>query len=557
MNLKITIITIVCFAIVSCAPKKNNKTGANPTTFTNPILPGFYPDPSLCRVGDTYYMANSSFEWFPAIPLHKSKDLVNWEPIGHVIDRKNMICKNFNIWAPTIRYHDGLLYVICTERPGVIFFCTATNPEEEWSDPVYFDIDENTVSPIDPSLFWDTDGTCWLASNDRQKTGTNKHWVWIQKVDLQAIERNNRMEASFIGERKYITKGSGIGPDNYTEGPHLFKFKNYYYLMIAEGGTWDNHAVCFLRTKSLDAPVDEWEYHPQNPALTHRDKQSAISATGHADMVETQNGEWWSVHLGVRKQDGKHKLGRETFLVPVKWKEDQSGSYWPYYNPENENMTLMEDKRPNLPWTPVKGWPGRDEFESDKLRPEWNFYYEPDNFDWFTVKNDKLNLQLLPKKATDQGGFAFIARRQQHHNFDAETMVSFDPKSENEVVGLMALIKNTNHIRVEISKLKETTYATLFYVTKKGEQQTGRIEIPDAKQTFVLKLEARGWDFQFYAGTDAKNLIKVGDVQDARIMSSEIAKGFTGSYVGMYGSSNGIASNTKAYFDYFEYKEVK
>jgi xylan 1,4-beta-xylosidase len=524
-----------------------------PSTYINPIIPGFYPDPSVVRVDDTYYLVTSSFEWFPGLPLHKSKDLVNWKPIGNVIDRKGMITENLNLWAPAIRYHDGLFYVICTERPGHIFFTTAINPEGPWSQPVYIDVCPETVSAIDPSLFWDEDGSCWLASNDRVKTKTMKHWIWISKIDLTPVERNGRLEATLVGERKYITTGSGIGPDNYTEAPHIHKYKGMYYLWVAEGGTWNNHAVSVLRTKNLDGPVEDWEYHPNNPILTHRDKQSPISATGHADLVQTQNGEWWSVHLGVRKRDGKHKLGRETFLVPVEWKKQDDGSYWPLYNPDKGNMTLMEDTRPNLPWTPVKGWPGRDEFKGEKLRPEWNFYMEPISFDWYKLGKDGLTMDLLPRKATDRGQFGFIGRRQQHHSFDAFTKLRFDPANENEVAGLMASIKHSHHIRLEVSRNADTSVATLYYVSDGKETIAETVELPNAKNTFYLKLEARDWDFQFLAGTEQDKLIPVGDIQDAKIMSSEVAKGFTGSYVGMYGSANGAQTDTKATFHWFEY----
>jgi len=523
-----------------------------PETYKNPILPGFHPDPSICRVGNDYYLANSSFEWFPGIPLYHSKDLVNWEPIGHVIERPNMICNNFNIWAPTIRHYKGLFYVICTERPGVVFFSTSTDPAGDWSDPVYFDIDAKAVSPIDPSLFWDDDGSCWLASNDRKKSGTNKHWVWIQKVDLNPIERNGRKEASFLGERKYITKGSGVGPDNYAEGPHIFKKNGWYYLIVSEGGTWNNHAVSFFRTKNLENSADDWENYSKNPVFTHRDKNSPISATGHGDIVETQKGDWWFVHLGVRKQDDKHKLGRETFLVPVNWTEDN----WPVFNPEKGNVSLMEDKRPDLPWTPVNKTLLRDEFDSEELNCIYNFYKEPQGFDWFELSQGRLLMRLLPIKATDNESPAYIARRQQHHNFNVLTQLVFNPHAENEVAGIMASIKNTNNIRIEIGKVNGVAKASVFYVTQMGENKTGELIMPEADSTYFLKLEARDWDFQFYVGITENDMHKVGEKQDARILSSEIAKGFTGSYVGMYCSANGKQTNTKAGFNWFEYEPI-
>jgi len=528
---------------------------AQPEFFENPILSGFYPDPSICRVEDDYYLVNSSFEWWPGIPVWHSRDLVNWEQIGHAIHRKGQICSNPNIWAPTIRYFQGKYFVICTERPGTIFYVTADNPAGPWSDAVYFDIRKNEVSPIDPSLFWDDDGTCWLASNDRKKSGTSKHWVWIQKVDMNPVQRNGRMEASFIGERRYITDGSGVGADNYAEGPHLFKVNGFYYLMIAEGGTWDNHAVSFLRTNDLEKPTEEWEYCPFNPVLTHRDKESAISATGHADMVETQNGEWWMVHLGVRKQDGKHKLGRETFLVPLEWKTDSLGRRWPVANPNKGNQTLMADRRPKLDWAPAEQQGNIDEFENEELGLQYNFYNEPDDFDWYKIENERLHIKSLAARATDNGHCAFIARRQQHHNFNVETEILFQPETEAEVAGLMAGIKNTNHMRVEISKSGGKAQATLYLMNGENETEVARENIPETTNYF-LRLEARGWDFQFLVGAKKSEWIKLGNKQDARIMSSEIAKGFTGSYVGMYTSSNGIPSNNWCQFVFFMYEPV-
>jgi xylan 1,4-beta-xylosidase len=548
MNRSVISLLILLFTMVTC-----NVNGEAPEIFKNPVIPGFYPDPSVCRVGDTYYVIHSSFEWFPGIPIHKSKDLVNWEPIGYVINREGMITENLNIWAPAIRYHDGLFYVVFTERPGYIYYVTAEDPAGEWSDPVFIDVDPEDVSAIDPSLFWDDDGTCWLASNDRMKTGTIKHWIWIQQLDLTPVMRNGRLEATFTGERKYITTGSGVGPDNFTEAPHIHKYNDMYYLIIAEGGTWNNHAVSFLRTYDLNAPVEEWEYHPDNPVLTHRDKESPISATGHADMVETQHGDWWALHLGVRKRDNHHKLGRETFLVPVLWKQYEDGSYWPVFNPEAGNMTLMEGRRPELPWTPVQGWPGRDNFSDTLLRPEWNFYMQPVSFDWYKVGNGELVMDLLSRKATERGGFGYIARRQQHHDFDVLNKIKFDPIADNEVAGIMAAIKHSHHIRLEIGKSNGATFATLYYVNNDVETMTGQVVLPDGSDEFVLKLQARDWDFQFYAGTSETNLLPVGDFQDARILSSEVAKGFTGSYVGMYASANGKESSTSAHFKWFEY----
>lgn len=513
-----------------------------PETFNNPILPGFYPDPSICRVDDTYYVVNSSFEWFPGLPIHRSKDLVNWEPIGYAIERIGQL-KHLNLWAPAIRFRDGLFYVVCTERPGRVFYVTAKDAAGPWSDPIYVPIDLKKVSAIDPSLFWDDDGTCWFAANDRKKSGTIKHWVWIQKIDLTPDKNGN---ASFIGERKYITDGSGVGADNFAEGSHIVKRDGFYYLLIAEGGTWDKHAVSVLRTKDLNAPVEAWEYCPNNPILTHRDKKSPISATGHADFVETQNGEWWSVHLGVRKRDDKHKLGRETFLVPLAWKDG-----WPVYNPERGNQTYLQDKRPDLPWTPVAKEPSRDDFTEKKLGLQWNFFQEPNSLNWFSLTElpGFLRLDLEHKP------FAFVGRRQRHHHFTVSTQMTFAPKKAGERAGLAAMIFDTHQLRLDIRKVGARYVAETIQVKEGVELLSGEVDLPGEGSEFLLKLEANDWDFRFYAGRDEASMIPVGGVMDARILSSEVAKGFTGSYVGMFAINTDEAGTNHADFDWFEYVE--
>lgn len=536
---------------VSCAASEV------PENYRNPILSGFYPDPSICRVEDTFYLVNSSFEWFPGVPVFRSRDLVNWEQIGHAIDRIGML-KELDIWAPTIRHHEGVFYMVTTELPGQVFFVTATDPAGPWSDPVYVEIDTAKVSAIDPSLYWDDDGTCWFAANDRLRTGTIKHWVWIQKIDLRPVERNGRWEATFRGERKYISEGSGVGPDNYAEGPHIFKTMGKYFLLIAEGGTWDNHAMSVLRTDDLDGPVDNWEKNPANPILTHRDKTSPISATGHADFVDTSKGDWWSVHLGVRKRDGKHRLGRETFLVPLEWVPDGKGSYWPAYNPDSGHQTLMVDRRPDLPWTPVPGVPEREEFDAKQLPLHWNFYNEPKNFDWLSLSDHPghLRIRLRQEKATDPGNCGFVGRRQQHHNFDVATRFEFTTDKANEVAGLMASIKFSHQMRLELTHREGHRYAILHVVAGKPADPVAELEL-EGEGPVYFALQARDWDYQFLAGTSENDLRAVGGVQDARILSSEIAEGFTGSYVGLYASSQGVESSAYADYDWFAYKPVE
>ncbi|HHE72603.1 MAG TPA: glycoside hydrolase family 43 protein, partial [Chloroflexi bacterium] len=286
-----------------------------PQTFRNPILSGFYPDPSICRVGDDYYLVNSSFEYFPGLPIFHSRDLVHWRQIGHVLDRPEQlnldgVRPSGGLYAPTIRYHAGTFYVTNTlvDGPGPKgnFIVTATDPAGPWSEPVWLD----DAPGIDPSLFFDEDGRVWYVGNRHAFEG---HYpghceIWLQELDLENM--------TLVGERYLLWDGALKGAV-YAEGPHLYRVNDHYYLMIAEGGTGHDHAVTIARSDSITGP---YYPNPRNPILTHRHlgQDYPIVGTGHADLVETQYGEWWMVALAMRPYDGYfYNLGRETFLIPV------------------------------------------------------------------------------------------------------------------------------------------------------------------------------------------------------------------------------------------------
>ncbi|MGD1947826.1 MAG: glycoside hydrolase family 43 protein [Croceivirga sp.] len=282
----------------------------NPVDFKNPILPGFYPDPSICRVGETYYMINSSFEWFPGLPIHRSKDLVNWEKIGHGLHRpdqieyKDGLENSGGIFAPTIRYHEGTFYIITTMvgQKGN-FIITAKNPEGPWSNPLWI----ADAPGIDPSLFWDDDGKCYYTGagvlEGIPRDWPGKNGIWMQEIDPD--------KGILLGDKKQLTHGHASNA-RWAEGPHLYKIDDEYLLLIGEGGTSEYHAVTVFNSKDLWGP-----YRPNhaNPVMTHRHlyKTYPIVQTGHADLVQTQNGDWWSVMLAKRNTDGYVTLARETF----------------------------------------------------------------------------------------------------------------------------------------------------------------------------------------------------------------------------------------------------
>jgi xylan 1,4-beta-xylosidase len=294
-------------------------------TYTNPILPGFHPDPSICRVGDDYFLVTSTFEYFPGLPLHHSRDLVHWRPIGHVLDRPSQlpldgVRPSGGLYAPAIRHHDGRFYLTCTLVDGTAgsghFVVTAEDPAGPWSEPVWL-----PGAGIDPSPFVDDDGTAWFVANRpvTQPRFRGHTEIWLRRFDLDAL--------SLVGDEHVLWDGALEG-GVWSEGPHLFRRGPWYYLVTAEGGTHLDHAVMVARSREVTGP---YESCPWNPALTHRHlgRHHPVAAVGHSDLVETQHGDWWAVMLAIRLAGGiHHNLGRETFLAPVVWEDD-----WPVLAP--------------------------------------------------------------------------------------------------------------------------------------------------------------------------------------------------------------------------------
>ncbi len=331
----ITLAAFVCGSGISEAKEPER-------TFQNPIISGFYPDPSICRVGDDYYTVHSSFEYFPGVPIFHSRDLVHWEQIGYCLTRKSQLNLDHSrasggIYAPTLRYHDGMFYMVTTRvDKGGNFFVTAKNPAGPWSDPIWVD-----ASGIDPSLLFDADGAVYYVRHE----GMGDGHIVLGKINVQT--------GKLDGGLKEIWKGTGgIWP----EGPHLYKVNGKYYLMIAEGGTSYDHRITIARS---DSPWGPFEGNPQNPILTHRGQpENPIQATGHGDIVETPDG-WWLVCLGIRPQGGTlHHLGRETYLTSFTWSADG----WPVVR--DVALTMPAPHLPPHPWPDA---PMRDNFDGSAI----------------------------------------------------------------------------------------------------------------------------------------------------------------------------------------------
>ena len=297
----------------------------NQQGYQNPVIPGFHPDPSVCRVGDDFYLVNSSFQYFPGVPLFHSKDMVNWEQIGHCLTRPSQLPLHDasawgGIYAPTIRYNDGTFYMITTNVSDKgNFIVHTTDPRGEWSEPVWVE-----QGGIDPSLYFE-DGKCYLVSNP-------DNCIFLCQIDP--------MTGKQLTESKRIWTGTG---GRYPEGPHIYKKDGWYYLLISEGGTEYGHKVTIARSRRIDGP---YTGNPANPILTHINMNaqgSPIQGTGHADLVEAPDGSWWMVCLAFRPQTGTHHLlGRETFLAPVRWDKGA----WPVVNGDGTIALQMDVPTP-------------------------------------------------------------------------------------------------------------------------------------------------------------------------------------------------------------------
>lgn len=501
--------------------------------YANPILGGFYPDPSIVRVGRDFYMVNSTFSWFPGIPVFHSRDLVNWKQIGNAIDRSGQLdFKRLGIsrgvYAPTIEHHAGTFYIVntCVDCGGN-FVITAKNPAGPWSNPTFLP----QVGGIDPSLFFDADGRTWILNNDNPQG--KPQWdghraIWIQQFDPKS-------KTSF-GPRKMIVDG-GVDPLKkpvWIEGPHVYKYNGFYYLMAAEGGTGDQHSEVIFRSRDVLGPYVPWK---KNPILTQRDlpagRASPITSTGHADMVQLANGDWWAVFLGTRPYQGDYyNTGRETFLLPVTW---EGG--WPRITRPGEVARYTHAKPPLPPFgRPAykRSMTVREEFAGKALGPEWMMMRNPRDR-WHALSNGALRLQPRPVALGDVGNPSFLARRQQHMYASASTMVRFKPRGDADRAGLAAIQNDEYWFALSVAM------GAVVLERRGGPEDPVRgvrvaaAPLRTAAGTPVyLRITARGalYDFDYAVKPGQWRTLRRGE--NGRILSSKTAGGFVGTMIGLY-----------------------
>jgi len=509
-----------------------------PGEYGNPILQGFYPDPSIVRVGVDYYLVNSTFAWFPGIPVFHSRDLVHWTQIGNAIDRPSQL--NFDkmttgqgVYAPDISWHDGTFYIVNTcVGCGGNFVITAKNPAGPWSEPVFIPIDG-----IDTSLFFDGDGTAWILNNGEpgEKARYEGHRaIWIQQFDIARLKP--------VGPRKVVVD-AGVHPEQnpiWIEGPHLLKKDRVYYLYAAEGGTAEQHSEVVFRSDEVTGP-----YVPltTNPILTQRDlpndRRNPITSTGHASFVKTQRGDWWAVFLGVRPydQDGNFNTGRETFLMPVRWQDA-----WPRVTEPGQKVPWVAP-RPNLPLghapVPTSGsFVIRDEFTTAKLPPYWIFLRNPHG-NWWRIRHGALEIDPKPNAFAAHGNPSLIARRQQHQNATAITSLSFTPDSDGAEAGIVALQNDEYWYFLAVGR--EHGRRIVRVRRRAGPQEpadgivlaSAPLPLPPSAPV-ELRIEARGASYNFSWSADGRSWLNLRTGADGTILSTKKAGGFVGAVFGVY-----------------------
>lgn len=522
----------------------------------NPILRGFHPDPSICRVGEDYYLATSTFSYFPGVPIYHSRDLAHWRRIGHVLERREQLHVTYEdisagIFAPTLRWHGGTFYLITTNMTtGENFFCTATDPAGPWSDPVVL----GGVGGIDPSLFWDEDGKAYY-------TGTAPWNDPRFPEPCIVCGQINLTTGRLVGELWSI--GSGYAKDApFPERPHLYRKDGWYYLLIAEGGTQHDHAITVSRSRSLREPFEQC---PHNPVLTHRHlgKDYPICNVGHGDMVECQDGSWYAVCLGSRLVNGYHKpLGWETFLVPVIWEEG-----WPVFSP---GTGKVEQTYP----TPAFATP---EAESAPETLDWNYLGTPyENFAHWA--EDRVTLDMLPRSlvpwefegehfdffsymrriAKTRSCMPFVGVRLEEAQFTAEVQLRVTPENR-ESAGLALLQNNANQLRLEVLAgargRVQVRAVRVCYRLEDGnmhyeETVAGELSLP-ASGGYTLRITGGDNRYDFDASVAGEPPQTVARQVDGTHLGSETAEGFVGAYVGLFATGNGAESRNQAEFSGF------
>jgi alpha-N-arabinofuranosidase len=498
--------------------------------FRNPILTGFFPDPSICQVGSDYYLINSTFAYFPGIPMLHSRDLVNWRQIGNVIHRPDQLAYaglgvSRGIFAPAITHHNGTFYVVCTMiDAGGNFVVTAKDPAGPWSNPAWLHFEG-----IDPSLFFDDDGRAWVVNNGapNEKPRYDGHRaIWIQEYDPVAQKMKGSRTKLVNGGVDIATKPIWI------EGPHLYKRNGWYYLSCAEGGTSTQHSQVVFRSRQVEGPYVPWS---GNPILTQRDLPAnvadAVTSTGHADLVQAPDQSWWAIFLGVRPYQSRYSpMGRETFLLPVQWTDDG----WPTILPTGQRVPLVAPSPARAVDEPDAGAVARwtEEFRQP-LDLSWLMLRSPQTR-WWQVDAAASRLLLNPRieSLASRDNPSFLARRVQHAAFT--TTVRVDMPAVAGVSAGLALFQNETHHYFAAVRRTATGAEVVLEQAKGGAPAViGRAAFP-ALAAVELRAVVDHEKCTFEYATEPGHWQTLRADTDATLLTSEVAGGFVGATVGLH-----------------------
>lgn len=528
--------------------------------FSNPIIRGGYPDPSICKVGDTFYLVNSSFEYFPGLPIHKSKDLINWELIGYGLDRKSQVSSKVNlidvqsnggIHAPTIRYHDGVFYIITTnvyfdvdkQKTDMInFIITADDPSGPWSDPIHI----LGAPGIDPDLFFDDDGRVWYVGNQMPKNPNfnGEGEIWLQELDLN--------EFKLIGERHLLWRGACGG--DWAEGPHMYKKDGRYYLLIAEGGTSFNHAVMVALSDNIEGPYIS---NPRNPIITsrHLSYDNWVNSTGHGDVIELDDGRSYMVLLGIRNEIARgSNMGRETFLVPINWEREpfewkETKYLWPVVAAETGkieriNEVVFSGSIQN------EDTSFEDKFESNNLDLKWNFRRYPiENIYHLDKSESRLNLICHQNQIKERVRAALLGFKQTEASFEYSTKMFFEPSNNGSEAGITIFQKDDNYINFTLIRNDDKIVLQSYAVKDTEIEQFLSESIKQYNGQIEFRIVANEDSYKLYYKTSRK------DFELFTILNGDlvISKGYTGAHLGLFATGNGKNTKDFASFDYVNY----
>ena len=541
-------------------------------TITNPILKGFNPDPSICRVGEDYYIATSTFEWFPGVQIHHSKDMKNWKLVARPLDRVKLLDMRGNpdsggVWAPQLSYHAGKFWLIYSDmkvvrggfKDGHNYLTTCGTIDGRWSDPIYLN-----SSGFDPSMFHDEDGKQYIVN-----------MFWDQREQMHSfhgivLQQYSNYRDRLVGEPKLIFKGSQYG---LTEAPHLYKIGEYYYLLTAEGGTGYGHMATIARSKEIEGP---YEIHPENPLITSRfSPQNPLQKAGHASFVQAHDEQWYIVFLTGRPIEGDKNysdkygqfaegenlnrgycpLGRETSIALLEWRDG-----WPYIKGGvNQPSLAIEGGMKEHPWE--QDYPVTDHFEDAKLNIHFQSVRIPLGEEIANLSERPGNLRLRGRESLSSTFTqAHIARRWQSLDFDAATAVAFEPKNFQHLAGLSCYYNTSNWTSLHVTHKEDIGKVLDVMVMDNGNLLNPlfgkEVPVPQDVEYAHLKTEVRGEIYTYHYSFDGKSWHKIDMDFYSYKLSDDYALGaaFTGAFVGMFCIDAG-GTKLPADFDYFMYQE--